>query len=231
MKAWRYLVLLVLMACLAACTHTGKDFTITEDELAPPVDEQPEVVKNPGSLWTPGAKFTDMYTDPLARRVGDIVMVQIIESTSADNKVKTESSRDNKIDNSIDNVLGLPLDRASILGYGIQPAVAAQSSSEFKTDGKTERGGSISAVISARVVRVLPSGNMVISGRKQTRVNDESQYILLTGTIRPEDISPRNTIQSNYIADLKLDYYGSGILGDQQGKGIIARAIDKIWPF
>jgi len=109
--------------------------------------------------------------------------------------------------------------------------VKATSASDFKTDGKTERGGNISAVISARVMRILPSGNMVISGKKQTRLNDESQYILLSGTIRPEDISPNNTIQSNYVADLKLDYYGSGILGDQQGKGFINRVIDKIWPF
>ena len=230
MKLWRYLMLLVLIAGTAACMQTRKDL-VTEDELALPVEEQTEYVQSPGSLWTPGAKFVNMYSDPLARRVGDIIMVQIIESTAADNKVKTESTRDNTIDNNIENFLGLPLDKASAFGYGIQPTVKATSASDFKTDGKTERGGNISAVISARVMRILPSGNMVISGKKQTRVNDESQYILLSGTIRPEDISPNNTIQSNFVADLKLDYYGNGILGDQQGKGFINRVIDKIWPF
>jgi flagellar L-ring protein FlgH len=231
MMMWRYLMILALMAGLTACSHTGKGFTITEDELAPPVEEQPEAVKSPGSLWTPGAKFVDMYTDPLARRVGDIVVVQIVENTNATNNVKTNSKRDNNIDNSVDSFFGLPLDRASIFGYGVKPEVKATSTSELKADGKTERNGNFTAVISTRVVRILPSGNMVISGKKQTRVNDELQYIILTGTIRPEDISQRNTIQSNYIADLKLDYYGTGILGDQQGKGFVGRAIDKIWPF
>jgi flagellar L-ring protein precursor FlgH len=230
MKALWYVILLVLIAGVAACTNTRKDL-ITEDELALPVEEQPEYVQSPGSLWTPGAKFVDMYSDPLARRVGDIIMVQIVESTAADNKVTTESKRDNTIDNNIENLLGLPLDKSSAFGYGITPTVKATSASDFKADGKTERGGNINAVISARVMRILPSGNMMIGGKKQTRVNDESQYILLTGTIRPEDISSRNTIQSNYIADLKLEYYGSGILGDQQSKGFINRVIDKIWPF
>jgi flagellar L-ring protein precursor FlgH len=230
MKALWYVILLVLIAGVAACTNTRKDL-ITEDELALPVEEQPEYVQSPGSLWTPGAKFVDMYSDPLARRVGDIIMVQIVESTTADNKVTTESKRDNTIDNNIENLLGLPLDKSSAFGYGITPTVKATSASDFKADGKTERGGNINAIISARVMRILPSGNMMIGGKKQTRVNDESQYILLTGTIRPEDISSRNTIQSNYIADLKLEYYGSGILGDQQSKGFINRVIDKIWPF
>lgn len=226
----RYLMFVVLLAGAVSCTNTGRNL-VTEDELAPPVDERPEYVQSPGSLWSPGAKFVNMFNDPLARKVGDIVMVQIVEVTDAQNKVNTDSKRDNNIDNSIDSLLGLPLDRASAFGYGISPTVKATSTSELKTDGKTERNGNITAVISARVVRLLPSGNMVISGKKQTRVNDESQYILLSGTIRPEDIAWNNTIQSNYIADLKIDFYGNGVLGDQQGKGFIGRVIDKIWPF
>ncbi len=71
----------------------------------------------------------------------------------------------------------------------------------------------------------------MIRGRKQIRVNDEAQYIVVSGIIRPEDILWNNSVMSTSIADLKVDYYGSGILGDQQSKGFLARAIDKIWPF
>jgi flagellar L-ring protein precursor FlgH len=211
----------VLIMGTVSCTHGRKDL-VTEDELALPVGEQPEIIRSPGSLWTPSAKFVNMYNDPLARRVGDLIMVQIVESTFADNKVNTDSKRDNNINNSISSFFSLPVSNVG---------VNATSASELKADGTTQRNGTISAVISARVVRLMPSGNMVISGKKQTRVNDESQYIILSGTIRPEDISPINTIPSNNIADLKLDFYGSGVLGDQQSKGFINRIIDKIWPF
>jgi len=54
---------------------------------------------------------------------------------------------------------------------------------------------------------------------------------VVSGIIRPEDILWNNSVMSTSIADLKVDYYGSGILGDQQSKGFLARAIDKIWPF
>jgi flagellar L-ring protein precursor FlgH len=170
----------------------------------------------------------DMYRYSLARRVGYIVVVQIIESSSANKEATTDASKSSSVDNSISDVLGLPLDQSSAFGYGLTPTVSASTSTEFEADGKTSRKGDISAVISARV---LPSGNMMISGKKQTRVNSEQQYIIVSGIIRPDDISPNNTIQSTYIADMRLDYYGTGIIGDQQRRGVVSRALDKIWPF
>jgi flagellar L-ring protein FlgH len=220
-----YLVLLA--GCSAMRTQPG----LKEDEFAIPVDEPTEKVAAPGSLWSPGAKFVDMYGDVRAKRIGDLVMVQIIESSSAEKTAKTESSKSNSADNSVTSVLGLPLDQSSVLGYKLSPELNLSTSSDFEADGKTSRDGTISGTVSARVDRVLPSGNLVIKGKKQTRVNNEVQYIVLSGIVRPEDITPSNTIRSNYIADMQLDFYGTGIIGDQQNKGFVSRALDKIWPF
>lgn len=232
MKVMNYLMILLVSAVLAACSHPGvNDRDFAEEELSPPVEEQADDVKSPGSLWTPSAKFYDMFSDHKAKRIGDLVVVQIIESSSADKEAKTEASRENSVDNSVSNFLGLPLDRSSVLGYGLEPAIQTDSSSEFSGDGKTSRKGTLNAVVTARVMRILPSGNFVIKGKKQIRVNDESQYIVVSGIIRPEDILWNNSVMSTNIADLKVDYYGAGILGDQQNKGFLARAIDKIWPF
>lgn len=232
MKTGNMIVCCMVAAALAACSHTsdrGRD--LAEDELSLPVEELSSDVKSPGSLWSENAKFYDMLSDLRARRVGDIVIVQVIESSSADKEAKTEAKRESSMDNSVSNFLGLPLDRSSIFGYGLEPAIQTQSTSDFSGDGKTSRKGTLNAVVSARVMRILPSGNFVIRGKKQIRVNDEAQYIVVSGIIRPEDILWNNSVMSTTIADLKIDYYGSGILGDQQNKGILARAIDKIWPF
>lgn len=232
MKVVHTLILLMMSAALAACSHNAaREQDFAEDELAMPVEETPDEARSPGSLWTPGAKFYDMYSDHKARQVGDIVIVQIIESSSADKEAKTEATRESSTDHSVTSFLGLPLDRSSIFGYKVKPEVQTDSSSEFTGDGKTSRKGTLTAVVSSRVVRVLPSGNFVIKGKKQIRVNDEAQYIMVSGIIRPEDILWNNSVMSTNIADLKVDYYGSGILGDQQNKGFLARAIDKIWPF
>lgn len=231
MRLYQVIIMSAAFAVVAGCSSMKQTPGLREDEFALPVEEASEKVASPGSLWSPSAKFADMCSDARARRVGDLVVVQIVESSSANKEAKTESDKSNSVDNSVTNLLGLPLDHSSVLGYGLSPTVQAETSTSFEADGKTSRKGAISAVVSARIERVLPSGNMVIKGKKQTRVNSELQYIILSGIIRPEDISPMNTIQSTYIADMQLDYYGTGIIGDQQNKGFIARAIDKIWPF
>lgn len=231
MKALKHISFVLLFLSMNACAYMRTCEGLHEDVLAVPVEEPAEEVASPGSLWSPSAKFVDMYRDSRAQRVGDIVVVQIVESSSAQKEAKTEADKTNSIENSITDVLGLPLDQSSIFGYGITPTVNASTSTSFEGDGKTSRKGDISAVISARVVRILPSGNLMISGKKQTRVNSEHQYIIISGIIRPDDITQNNTIQSTYIADMRLDYYGTGIIGDQQKRGVVSRAIDKIWPF
>ncbi|HQI82847.1 MAG TPA: flagellar basal body L-ring protein FlgH [Deltaproteobacteria bacterium] len=232
MKTRTVLMLLGTLAALAACSHTAdREGDFAEDELSPPVMDQPDFRQSPGSLWSPGAKFYDMYSDRKARQVGDLVIVQIVESSSANKEASTEASRESSMDHSVTNFLGLPLDRSSIFGYGLEPSIQASSTSEFSGDGKTTRKGTLSAVVTARIMRVLPEGNFVIKGKKQIRVNDESQYITVSGIIRPDDILWNNAVLSSAIADLRVDYYGAGILGDQQNKGFLARAMDKIWPF
>jgi flagellar L-ring protein precursor FlgH len=220
-----------LTALLAGCSLMTPPPGLKEDEFAIPVDEPTEKVVAPGSLWNPNARFADIYNDSRAHQVGDLLVVQIVETSSAEKTAKTESTKTNTSDNSVTSLLGLPLDKSSIKGYGLSPEVNFSTSTDFEADGKTSRDGSISGTVTARVERVLPSGNLVIKGKKQTRVNSEIQYIIISGIVRSQDVSPRNTIQSNYIADLQLDYYGSGIIGDQQSKGFISRALDKIWPF
>lgn len=231
MRLYHLVILSVIVIALAGCSLMKPRPGFREDEFALPVEEPSEKVASPGSLWSPSAKFVDMYADPRARRVGDIVLVQIVESSSANKEAKTESDKSYTMDNSVTSLLGLPLDKSSVFGYKLSPTVSASTDTQFDADGKTSRKGTISGTVSARVERILPSGNMVIKGKKQTRVNSELQYIILSGIIRPEDISSTNTIQSTYIADMQLDYYGTGIIGDQQNKGFIARALDKIWPF
>ena len=95
MKALRYSILLVLFSGMISCSGTRNDLT-KEDEFSLPVGEQQEVVNSPGSLWSPTAKFVNMYADPLAKKVGDIIMVQIIEATDAANEAKSNSKRDNR---------------------------------------------------------------------------------------------------------------------------------------
>jgi flagellar L-ring protein FlgH len=62
-------------------------------------------------------------------------------------------------------------------------------------------------------------------------VNNEEQYIVLSGTVRPEDIGSDNTVASARLADARIDYYGRGVVSDTQNVPLVHRLFDWIWPF
>ena len=101
----------------------------------------------------------------------------------------------------------------------------------FNGTGSTSRGDSMTAYITAKVIDVKPNGSLYIMGTREIRVNSETQIIALSGLIRPTDISPDNTMLSSNIADLKIDYLGTGAISDKQRPGWLSRAADFVWPF
>jgi len=81
------------------------------------------------------------------------------------------------------------------------------------------------------VTQVLDNGNLLIEGRRLITVNAEDQYMILTGIIRPEDITNDNLILSQYIADARITYTGRGVVDDKMRPGWLTRIIDWVWPF
>src|SRR5690554_4584576 len=100
MKACQILVIFAVIIPLGACSHMKTPPGLSEDTFALPVEEPAETVDSPGSLWTPDSRFADMYGDARARRVGDILLVQIVESSSANKEAKTEADREYSTNNS-----------------------------------------------------------------------------------------------------------------------------------
>jgi flagellar L-ring protein precursor FlgH len=78
---------------------------------------------------------------------------------------------------------------------------------------------------------VFPNGNLYIEGKKDVIINNERQYIMISGIIRPEDIAPGNSITSDLIANARIEYSGKGVLADKQRPGWLGRVIDIAWPF
>jgi flagellar L-ring protein precursor FlgH len=107
----------------------------------------------------------------------------------------------------------------------------ANLGTSFDAKGETKRDSTVTATLSARVVEVGMDGNLAIQGYREIRVNDETQHIILSGIIRPDDIAQDNSILSSNIADARIEYSGTGTLGDKQQPGWLANAIDVVWPF
>lgn len=240
-KTLQVVFILAVAASIQACAVNPKQAEIDTIEanqmhrLMETVPQQPTAAE--GSLWRDGASA--LYTDARARSVGDTITVDIIESSSSSMAANTSAERASSIDGGVDNALGLMRsleEKHSRLGTDRS---GTRSGSLFKADlanshegtGSSDRSGSITASIGARVVEVYPNGNLVIFGRQEMKVNNDVQYIIVSGVVRPEDVDADNTIQSTNLADAHIEYVGRGTIADKQKAGWGTRLVDKVWPF
>ena len=199
-------------------------------------------VNHAGSLWRADGLLSDLFMDPKARKVGDIVTIKIEESSKASNKANTQTGRSSSLEAGIDKLFGLEdwWENHVLEWYDDgwpkpnpfgNPSVKGSMKSNFDGSGTTTRSGDLSAFMTARITEVLPNGNLQIVGSREVLVNNENQMIILSGVIRPRDISPDNIILSTFISNAKIAYSGSGIVDDRQRPGWLANLLNTIWPF
>jgi len=198
----------------------------------PPPIEQTRSDSNNGSLFIENAVLGDMFINPKARRIGDLVTIRIVENSSAANQASTSTDRSSSLSAGIEGFFNaekrFAADRPFFNPFS---NVSGSINSEFEGTGATKRSGALTAFMTARIVDVLPNGNLFIEGNREVRVNNENQMMTLTGIIRPRDIAADNVIRSTYIADARIAYSGKGIIDERQRPGWLARVLDAVWPF
>ncbi len=234
-----FIMLVLLTGCTAGFQKSGQAVKGEENSASSGMASaayQPPY-KSEGSLWseTDGVTF---FSDSRARQVGDIVIIRIVEDPEAELNANTKTSRTSGIDAAKLDVLSVLKNlgaKNKWLGLPANPAtddlMLASLGTKFDGKGTSDRDGHVKAYVSAVVVKVLPNGNLYVNGKREIRVNNETEYITLSGIIRVGDISPSNEISSAYVADAKISYSGTGPVGDKQKPGWLMGAIDYVWPF
>lgn len=223
-----YLLILICYMFLSSCATTP--------DLPPPppkyVQEEKVVPPSLNSLWCDRAS---LYEDVKAQRLNDLVTIRVIESISGSGKADTNASKKSTLDAEVKDVFGAPLDLNlnNLWGKGntFSPTASGSMQSEFKGSGETTREGKLIGTITAKVVEVLPNGNLVLESRKEITINREKQFFVLRGVVRPYDIAPDNTILSSKVADAQVYFVGKGVVHDKQGPGWLVQILDKVWPF
>jgi flagellar L-ring protein precursor FlgH len=224
--------ILLALCLLSACSTYGTrpEKVVPRAKMEPAPQVQPHYA--PGSLWPGENARNSLFADNKARYVNDIVTIVVNESSSGQNTASTNTSRDSKTSAGISALLGLDTSiTKSNANMGGAISIGGSTANSMKGAGDTSRGGRLQARVAARVVRVLDNGLLLIEGRRQLTLNEEDQYIVLTGVIRPEDITADNLIASSSIADAQIVYTGNGVLHDKQRPGWLTRAVDWGWPF
>ena len=245
------IILILSFFILASCSSTverlkrvGKDPELANIEL-PAIEEDEEEMERhearieaqhahmqkTNSLWQPGS--TKFFRDSRAWRVGDIitVVVSIQDNASLDNS--TQQKRNGKDTLGVPSLFGKQKSLATALSSKGDPAdLLSIASNRTQTgSGAISRKEAISTAIAATVTKILPSGNLVIQGHQEVRVNGELREIKVGGIIRPKDITTDNSIKTNQIAEARISYGGRGVVSDVQQPRVGSQVLDIISPF
>ena len=232
------------LAALSGCArldHVGKppSFTPaneTQEHVAMlyqglPLTTQNQRTVDDASLWS-GSRQS-LLGDRRATKKGDIltVVIEIDEEASISND--TNRSRSSSESLEMPQLLGLPqrLDRELPVGASSASAVDLGGSSSSSGSGSVSRSEKLELRVAATVVDVLPNGVLAISGSQELRVNFELRELLVTGYVRPDDISRQNEITYDKIASARVSYGGRGQITDVQQPRYGQQILDAILPF
>jgi flagellar L-ring protein precursor FlgH len=185
---------------------------------------------NNGSLYAEGA--TGLFEDPVATRIGDILVIKIDEKDLASHQADTTLKKTDATS------YGLPAAFGVIAALqkkypSIDPATLFSSTSNvnFTGNGAVQRQGQVTATLPVHVVELTPSGDLVVEGTKVIMTGDEEHHIYMSGIVRRIDIADDDTVPSSRVADAEVEYTGAGDISDTQRRGWLNRLLTKIWPF
>ena len=185
-----------------------------------------------GSLWMDRQSRRLAGMEGGKAEVGDLITVVISEQMSTRVAAGTQSRRDSRVNAGVSSLFGVDSKILSLYpDIGGALAMDVNNTSDFNGDGETTREGLLQGTLTCKVIDDKTNGNLVIFGWKEVRTNQETQYLSLSGVIRPQDIQANNTILSDLVAEARIEYTGSGVVADKQSPGFGTRVVDHVWPF
>ena len=179
------------------------------------------------SLWgAAGQSQRGMFADRKAAAKGDILTIIVSESAVAQSSQSKNAKRESSIEDAIQRFIysGLGAHKGEL------PGVTSGGKSSYSGGGDVSNSQSLSSRAAVLVTDVLPNGNLVIEGVRVVTFSGETQYVVLHGLVRPDDIARDNSVISTNIADARVEFHAEGALTDAQKRGWLAKVYEKLRP-
>ena len=201
----------LLAAPLAAKKHKPAEQNSALDQYAREIHQRAQQSSNAsaGSLYNATGRLADGFRDLRASQVYDLVTIIVSDKASAVSTGATNSSRKSNAKASVTSLAG-PKAPASALAN----LANLSNTQQIQGQGTTTRESTLTTTVTAEVTDVLPNGNLVIQGQKEIMVNSERQLITVRGIVRPDDLSPVNSVPSDRVARLEVLVNGRGVVND-----------------
>ncbi|HAZ61913.1 MAG TPA: hypothetical protein DCY89_10110 [Gammaproteobacteria bacterium] len=209
----RTLMLLLLTAALGGCTGAPRrdpEFAVS----LPPASSHFQPAYN-GAIYQTG-NMVFLFEDVRARRVGDVLTVRMVENTISSKSQGASIEKNTSSSIEEPTLLGTQV-QVDVPGFlplaehnnrGLASNVA--SNHDFEGASDASQRNSLRGDITVTVAEVLPNGHLLVRGEKRLNLTEGNEYVKISGIVRPNDISPDNSVQSTRLADATLVYAGDG---------------------
>jgi flagellar L-ring protein precursor FlgH len=221
-----FLACLLAAALTAGCAsnHARKD---AKDDDGLGWAQEPVPPPSNGAIYQVG-RDVDLFENPIARHVGDIVTIILNEATNAQKSATTKTAKSTN-----QTLPGMTLFGSPVTIHGTNVLSAnIDDSSKFNGEGNSAQSNSLTGFITVTVARVLPNGNLYVKGEKKIWINQGQENVLLSGVIRPIDLTPENSISSSKVGNARITYGGKGAIADVNAQSWLSRFFNSPWtPF
>ena len=229
-------IVILILAVFSGCSASKEELAFEKPEIQIP-RKSPEPLKNKGSLYS--VQGTSLFADKKDLQVGDIIKIVICEDLTSKSNKRREltSTRDNSLGGGLlaatgtNNLSGAVGSAANKFNSNLGVNFETNSSASDKGKVKTELDETFATTISAIIEETYQNGNYYIKGKKEMLIEGQRQEIIVSGVIRPYDITSDNSINSSQIADLKLLYDKNGTESDILETPWGLKFMRAIWPF
>ena len=236
-----YIKLIITILMLSSCsTYVENKKSVEFEPVHKEIVFKKEDTTIDGSIYnsTSSGLFAG---DRRAKSVGDILTVSLNESLSASKSTTNTTSKTDTFGVTLPPLVfnQNPIVNAgtSILGGGkgtdslTNADVAAGAAQSFAGAGTAAQTNTLTGSMTVTIIKVFPNGNLEIKGQKKLVLNDGSEFLRLSGIVRPEDIAANNTIASSNIADARITYTNAGVYADSTEPGWLSKIFRQVTPF
>ncbi len=227
-QTWKTRVGLACVMCsLSACNALPPQpmsHSPQFEPVYPVVTEQTKVAT--GAIYV-GRQSDSWFGKSRSFQVGDVITVLLNESSQATRTQNGSVSRESSNTMAPAGLQKFGTNLGGLMG-GINMLGGSVSN---KGTGAADQQASLTGSVAVAVVEVMPNGNLVLRGEKQLALTEGSEIIQVAGIIRPDDVSPSNTVQSKRLANAQIAYRGTGDLANATRAGWATSALIKLWPF
>lgn len=211
------LALLFLPCTMAAAKKKqaqGKPQPAYDQALEEYVRQASQIVSAPtttvGSLWSTGGSLADMARDDKAAHVGDLITIDILETTSAAASGTSKASRSFSASSGLGALYGTFAPTARINNL-----FSPQSQNALDGSATTASSHELTTNLTGTVVKVLPNSYLVVQAARDVYVDNQRQHVIVRGIVRPSDLTPDNSVSSTQVANLQVEVEGKGVISDE----------------